>query len=49
MCTAVDIKRNGFGWVSAEISQELLRLIFPYYPDTRYCRELPEWVKEKLK
>jgi hypothetical protein len=45
----VELRRNDFGWVSAQVSQTLLRLIFPEYPDTRVCYTLPDWVKEKLK
>lgn len=44
-----EIQRNGYGWVSTTVSRELLRLIFPNYPDLRECHELPEWVKQKLR
>jgi len=44
-----EIERNLRGLVSLEVSRELLRLIFPKYPDTSECHALPEWVKEKLR
>jgi len=44
-----EIYRNGFGWVSKEVSKELLAHIFPNYPDIRVCHPLPDWIKERLK
>jgi hypothetical protein len=45
---AVTIERNGYGWVSSEVSRELIHLIFPRYPAVDECHPLPQWVKEKL-
>lgn len=45
---AVTIERNGYGWVSSEVSRELLHLIFPGYPALEERHALPQWVKEKL-
>ena len=44
----MEIIRNPYGWVPLEVSRELLRLIFPNYPDIEVRRPLPQWVKEKL-
>jgi|GEM_PF-3480550 hypothetical protein len=44
-----EIYRNGFGWVSKEVSKELLAHIFPNYPEIRVCHPLPDWIKERLK
>jgi len=48
MLMSVTIERNAYGWVSAEVSRELLRLIFPHYPVLDECHPLPQWVKDKL-
>lgn len=44
----VTIERNGYGWVSSEVSRELIRLVFPNYPELNAYHPLPQWVKEKL-
>jgi hypothetical protein len=44
----LEILRNGYGWVTKEVGRELLRLIFPKYPDVGESHPLPQWVKEKL-
>jgi hypothetical protein len=46
---SVEICRNAYGWVSAEVSKELLRMIFPKYPDISERYPLPEWIKQRLK
>ncbi len=45
---AVAIERNGYGWVSSEVSRELLSLIFPGYPALEERHALSQWVKEQL-
>jgi len=44
-----EIYRNQYGWVSLEVSKELLAHIFPKYPDISVCHPLPCWIKERLK
>ena len=45
----MDFTRNPHGWVPLDTSRELLRMIFPNYPDVNVCRPLPQWIKDKLK
>jgi len=44
----MDFTRNPYGWVPLDTSRELLRMIFPNYPDITVRNPLPQWVKDKL-
>jgi hypothetical protein len=43
-----DFKRNPSGWLPLDTSRELLRMIFPNYPDLSEKHPLPQWVRDKL-